>query len=200
MSKIICTDIQRFEGLDFESYKLLPQYNFSFLKNQRAGAPQTVKVTDKIELGRLVDDIRTGGRVDMSHKLYPHAKKIAAYLYSKFGAILDRLTPQVSYTGLMHYNGFVLPVKGRPDFELKKHLIIDLKITHAKNVQGVINFMRYHDQQYVYGKLAQVPEAYLLTYSVPLQEAQIPPVIPIGDYNEFWADKIIKFGTVSISD
>jgi hypothetical protein len=195
MSKITCTNIQRLESLDFENYKLLPQYNFSYLKMQRAGVAQQIKVTDKIILGKLVDDIRTNGNVDMSHKLYPHAKQIAAYLYDNFGNVLDYLTPQVSYTGTMEYNGFTLPVKGRPDFELKKRLIIDLKITHAKNVEGVIKYMRYHDQLYGYGKLAQVPEAYILSYSVPLKQAKIYPVIPITDYNEFWADKIIKFGT-----
>jgi len=194
MNTITCTNIQRLIGLDFESYKLLPQYNFSFLKNERAGIAKSITITDKIILGKLVDDILTGGKVDMLNKLYPHAKKIAAYLTEKFGNIMQHLVPQVSYTGVMQYNGFELAVKGRPDFELKKWGIIDLKITHAKDVAGVIKFMRYVDQQFNYAKLAQVQNAYILSYSVPLQKAELHPLV-IGDYNEFWADKIIKFGT-----
>lgn len=193
---ITCHNIQRYTGMDFETYKLLPQYNFSFLKGERAGIAKQIQVTDKIILGSLVDGILTGGKVDMLHKLYPHAKKIAAYLNQKFFTIIPYLNAQVSFTGELHYNGFVLPVKGRPDFELQKSMIIDLKVTHAKDVQGVINYMRYEDQQFVYAKLAQVDQAYLLPYSVPLQKAEIIPV-PINNNNEFWIDKIIKFGTAA---
>lgn len=193
---ITCHNIQRYTGMDFETYKLLPQYNFSFLKGERAGIAKQIQVTDKIILGSLVDGILTGGKIDMLHKLYPHAKKIAAYLSDKFSNIIPYLNAQVSFTGELHYNGFVLPVKGRPDFELQKSMIIDLKVTHAKDVQGVINYMRYEDQQFVYAKLAQVDQAYLLPYSVPLQKAEIIPV-PINNNNEFWIDKIIKFGTAA---
>jgi hypothetical protein len=196
MEKIYCKNIQRLDGLDFESYKILPQLNFSYLKNQRAGVAKQISQTPKIVLGKLVDDILTGGKVDMLNKLYPHAKKIAHFLQDKFGHVLPFLAKQVSFTGELHYNGIALPVKGRPDFELLKSLIIDLKVTHAKDVRGVINYMRYEDQQWVYAKLAQVKEAYILSYSVPLQKADIIP-LQINDYNEFWADKILKFGKLS---
>lgn len=190
---ITCKNIIRLPGLDFESYKLLPQYNFSYLKSERAGIAKPVTETPKIILGKLVDDILTDGKPDMLHKLYPHAKKIAAFLDEKFGHVLPFLAKQVSFTGELYYNGFVLPVKGRPDFELLKSLIIDLKVTSARNYQGVIDYMRYNDQQWLYAKLAQAKESYLLPYSIPLQQADFIPV-PLPDYNEFWADKIIKFG------
>lgn len=193
---ITCTNIQRYTGMDFETYKLLPQYNFSYLKQERAGIARQIQVTDKIVLGSLVDAILTGGRVNMLDKMYPHAKKIAAYLLEKFGHIIPHLNAQVSFTGELHYKGFVLPVKGRPDFELIKTLIIDLKVTHAKDVDAVNNFMRYADQQFVYAKLAQVTEAYLLSYSVPMQKAVIKPVV-LDNNNPFWIEKIIKFGTAA---
>lgn len=190
---ITCKNIRRLPGLDFEAYKLLPQFNFSYLKTQRAGIAKPIEETPKIVLGRLVDDIQTGGKPDMLHKLYPHAKKISAFLDEKFGHILPHLAKQVSFTGELHYNGFMLPVKGRPDFELSKTLIIDLKVTHARNVDGVIDYMRYVDQQWGYAKLAQAADAYILAYSIPLQDIVFRP-LQIGDYNEFWADKILKFG------
>jgi hypothetical protein len=191
---ITAKNIQCFQGLDFESYKLLPQYNFSFLKNEQAGVAKAVKVTDKMILGSLVDAIRTGGKIDMAHKLYPHAKKIAAFLYNKFGSVLDAMQPQPSFTGELHYGQFKLPTKGRPDFLLPKKLIVDLKVMHGRDVRGTINYMRYHDQLFGYAKLAQVDEAYILAYSIPLQTAVFEPV-PVGPTNGFWIDKIIKFGT-----
>lgn len=193
MQVINCVNIRRLEGLDFESYKLLPQFNFSFLKGERAGIAKQIHETPKIILGRLVDDILTDGKPDMLNKLYPHAKKIAAFLIDKFGHIMPFLAKQVSFTGELHYNGMMLPVKGRPDFELLKSLTIDLKVTHAKDVMGVINYMRYQEQQWLYAKLAQARDAYLLPYSVPLQSARILQ-LTVGDYNDFWADKILKFG------
>lgn len=189
-------NIQRFDGMDFETYKLLPQYNFSFLKRQRAGVATEVKRTDKIILGSLVDAILTGGEIDMRDKLYPHAKKIAAYLQAHYGSILPHVSAQVSFTGIFSYRGLILPVKGRPDFELKRRLIIDLKVSHAKDAYGTIKFMGYNDQQWGYAKLAGVKEAYILTYSVPLQKAEMITV-PLGDDNDFWIDKIIKFGTAA---
>lgn len=190
---ITVSDIQRFDGLDFANYQALPHYNFSFLKREKFGIAQSVQVTDKMILGTLVDAIRTGGKVDMSHKLYPHAKKIAAFLYAKFPAILDALVPQVSFTGNMLYSGFRLPVKGRPDYLLPKKLIIDLKIMHGRDIPSTISYMRYEDQQFGYAKLAQVSQAYILAYSVPLQDAKFYP-LQINDSNPFWIEKIIKFG------
>lgn len=191
---INCSNIKRYDGLDFESYKLLPQYNFSFLRTQRSGIASPVRETDKIILGRLVDDVLTDGKPDMLHKLYPSAKAIAAHLQQDFARILPHLKRQPSFTGELHYGGFMLPVKGRPDFDLPRMLTIDLKVSSATNVQGVIEYMKYNDQQWLYAKLAQAKEAYLLTYIRPLKKSQLKPV-PLPDYNEFWADKILKFGT-----
>lgn len=145
-----------------------------------------------MQLGTLVDEIRTGGSPDMRHELYPAAKKIAHYLIEKF-PFLDRLVPQVSYTGVFTYEGFSIPVKGRPDYELPRQATIDLKVTHAKDVDGVHKFMGYENQQFGYARLAQVPLAYILTYCVPLKQASLK-CLRIGDTNRFWVEKILKFG------
>lgn len=193
---ITCHNVQRFENMDFESYKLLPQHNFSFLKRQRAGIATEIKRTDKIVLGTLVDSILTGGQIDMLDKLYPAAKEIAAYLKANFGSILPYLAKQVSFTGEFRYNGFVLPVKGRPDFELKKRLIIDLKVSHSKDTEATSKFLGYPDQQYGYAKLAGVSESYILTYIKPLKKAEMK-IVALNDQNSFWIDKILMHGKAS---
>lgn len=122
---IHCKDITRIPNLSFDSYKLLPQYNYSFLKNEKSGYTSQITATPKMILGILVDGILCDGEVDIANKLYPAAKHIAGVLKSEFGWLLDSVEKQMSYTGTMilRKNGieFGLPIKGRPDFELKKN-------------------------------------------------------------------------------
>ena len=193
MQEIICKNIKRIEAIDFEDYKRVERFNFSFLKRERAGIATDLPMTDKIMLGSLVDALLTGGYIDMSHKMYRHAKKIAAYIKSKFGALLPHLNKQVTYIGEMHYNGFILPVKGRLDWELPKRMVIDLKVTSATDIPALIEHMKYKDQQFCYYSLAQVPESYILAYSTVTEMAEVHP-LQVTKFNEFWADKIVRFG------
>lgn len=194
---ITCTNIQRIEKLDFSSYLLLPQYSHSFLKNERSGFNQYKSTTTKMQLGSLVDAILTNGEVNMADKLYPAAKKIAAFLKSEFGWALGRLRKQVSYTAIMRYDAgraiFELPVKGRPDFEEPKEFIIDLKVTDEIDVDSAAKFLGYGNQQFGYAKQAECKLAYLLFYRKKKNDVKIKR-IQIGDTNVFWEEKIIKFG------
>src|ERR1700749_3725228 len=130
---ITCHSVQRITSLAFDSYLLLPQYSHSYLKNERLGFSQYKTTTLKMRLGSMVDALLTGGPVNMLDKLYPIARLIAAQLRYELGGLLDKLEKQVSYTGMMRYDAgkaiFELPVKGRPDFELRGELIVDLKVT-----------------------------------------------------------------------
>lgn len=197
---ITCYNVQRIINLDFNSYLLLPQYSHSYLKNEKHGFNQYKSTTLKMELGSLVDALLTDGPVDMLHKLYPAAKRIAAQLRYEMGGVLDNLHKQVSYTGTMRYDAgkvmFELPIKGRPDFELPGELIVDLKVTNEtkQNVDATIKYFGYPNQQFGYGKLSGVTTALLLIYTTKTNEVLPMRRIPIGDTNRFWEEKIIKFG------
>jgi hypothetical protein len=197
---ITARNIQRIINLDFNSYLLLPQYSHSFLKNEKHGFNQFKTTTTKMQLGSLVDAIRTSGPVDMRHPLYPIAKVIAAHLKAELGWALDKLQKQVSYTGVMRYDAgkaiFELPVKGRPDFELPGELIVDLKVTGESKhkVDGMIKFMGYPNQQFGYAKLGGVKTALLLIYTTKTNEILPLKRITIGETNSFWEEKILKFG------
>lgn len=193
---ITCKNISRILQQPFDAYKQVQRFNFSYLKRERAGITTDLAMTDKIMLGTLVDAILTGGFIDMGHKMYRHAKRIAAYIKANFSAIIPHLSNQVTYTGEMHYNGFVLPVKGRLDWELPKRMVIDLKVTSVADIPALIEHMKYKDQQFCYYSLAQVPESYILAYSTKLERAQVIQ-LEVTKYNEFWAEKIIRFGTAA---
>lgn len=192
---ITCANRIRLINLDFENYKLLPQYSFSFLKRERAGIAQPIITTKKMQLGTLVDNILTSGPVDMAHELFTAAQSIAYKLSKEFNWLLPHIEKQVSYTGELIYDNFVLPVKGRPDFDLFNRLIIDLKICHSKNWKSVVDFMDYKSQQYNYSKLANVQQAYLMIYCKPQKETIIHELDVTGN-NSFWQEKIIKFGSL----
>lgn len=197
---ITCRNVQRLTNLDFDKYLLLPQYSHSYLKNEKQGFNQFKTATLKMQLGSLVDGIRTGGAVDMRHQLYPTARKIAAVLKAELGWALDNLNKQVSYTGIMRYDAskaiFELPIKGRPDFELPGELIVDLKVTNEakEKVDATIQYFGYPNQQFGYGKLSGVKTALLLIYTTKTNEILPMRRIPIGDTSRWWEDKIIKFG------
>lgn len=199
---ITCTHIQRIENLDFGKYLQLPQYSHSYLKAEKHGFISQREFTAKMQLGSLVDAIRTRGEVDMLHTLYPAAKKIAAQLHAEFGWALDKLQKQISYTGTMCYHAgkiiFELPVKGRPDFELPGQLIIDLKVTSEpkEKIDRLSHFFGYPNQQFCYGKLSACTDAFLLFYTTKTNEVLTPRHIRIGDSNAFWQEKILKFGKV----
>jgi hypothetical protein len=195
---ITCFNVNRIVDLQFNNYLLLPQYSHSYLKNERQGFSQNPTITVKMRLGSLVDGLLTGSEVDMADKLYPIAKNIAAKLSAEFGWAIKRLYKQVSYTGIMRYDAgrsiiFDLPVKTRPDFEEPKTFIIDLKVTDETDVDKAINFLGYKNQMFGYGKMAGCPVAYLLMYRRKMRDTVIRK-ITIGDHNEFWKEKIIKFG------
>lgn len=191
------SDVQRLLGMSFHSYLLTPGNSFSFLKNEINGIALPIKETDKVKLGKMVDAIITGGEIDISDKMFPHAKEIAYFLRKNFGYCIDNMDKQVSYSGTFEYKGFFMRVKGRPDFELKNQLIVDLKITGTRNVDSVIKFMRYEDQLFGYGKLAGVKKSYILIYSTVTKTCKLV-YIPVGDTNPFWCEKILKFGKIAV--
>lgn len=192
--------IQQHLNLPFDQYLKLPGYSTSFLKREVNGVTPDFVKTDKMFRGSLVDAILTSpSEVDMSSKLYPVARDISNTIRGQFGDMFKQMLPQVSYTGTASYGGFSMLVKGRLDFELPKLAVIDLKITETKNIKALIKHMGYDNQMFLYCKFIGVTKAYLIFYCVPLKKCIIE-YIDCSQPNNWWQERIIKFGQVNINN
>lgn len=199
---ITVSEIIKYDNMSFDDYQRLEGKSFSFLKRERDGVAPPIKSTTKMQLGTITDTLLTGvGVVDISHEMYPIAKEIAHCIRQKFGSFLSTLEAQVSYSATFEHRGFKLRVKGRPDFFRFKQFIIDLKVCNSSNVDSVIDFLRYPDQQFGYGRMAEVPDAYLLIYrnvkKIPVNDRICIRHIPIAEGNLFWENKILEHGSVT---
>ena len=189
--------IQQHTITDFQKYLAIPGYSFSFLKREQNGESPEFILTDKIELGKLVDDILTRGHRDYAHRLYPIAQDIAMFINGKWPQVIQSCDKQVAYTGTAEMNGFTMDVKGILDFLFPGFFVLDLKVTAAKlkDIPALIQYMGYDNQLWNYGKLANVNKAYLLFYSTTSKCCCVHG-FRIGSRNEFWEGKILKFGRV----
>lgn len=195
---ITYSKIKRYDDLLFADYLKLEGYSHSFLKSERNGIADEFIETDNSMIGKLVDGILTEpNTVDMSHRLYPSAKEAAAALRKRFGTILPAFQTQVSFTAEASYMGFTMKTKGRLDFLLPGHAVLDLKWTKGKNIDALIDFMGYKNQNWHYSKLANVHQSHWMIYSDALKDCVFRSHDCSSDMNDFWADKIIKFGTVN---
>lgn len=191
-------NIQRYTGLPFADYLQLPGYSHHYLKNEVNGTVKAVETTNKMRLGSLVDGILSNDTVDMGETLYPAARDIARKMRAEFGSTLSAFAKQVSYTGEFEYAGFKLPVRGRPDAELPAVLILDYKVTHVADLATMLRWAKYENQQFCYGKLAGVRQRYLMVYQVTHKRTHFIP-LPDSDSNEFYEEKILKFGKYAIA-
>ena len=190
------TNIKRHDNLPWEEYLLLPGYSNSFLKSERNGLSSYMEETDKMRLGKLVDAIITGGSVNMSSEMYPIARDIASKITGTFGTMITRFDKQVAFSATANYGGFSMPVRGLLDFLLPKTAVIDLKVIHGKSIEPTVSHFGYDNQLWHYGKLAGVTKGYLMVYSVPLKKTTLINMDISNQRNEFFEDKILKFGTV----
>ena len=173
----------------------MPGYSQSFLKSERNGISPEIEITNNIRLGKLVDGILTEpATVNMSDELYPAAKEVVYHIKKFFGFALPYFKTQVSFTADANFNGFTLKTKSRLDFLLEKQMVLDLKVTMSKDFKGIIDWMGYNNQVWHYSKSAGVPKGFLLMHSVPLKKTELFAVPGIGSSNQFWENKIIKFG------
>lgn len=193
-------NIRRYDNLEFSKYTELRGYSHSFLKTEVFGNTPEFKETDKVIVGRLVDSILTDpGKADMLHLLYPIARSIAQKIKTAFGVFIKRFETQISYTAEMVFEAHVLHTTGRIDFLLPGHAVIDLKVTHAKDVHGLIKFMGYENQLWNYANLAGVKKKYIMIHSVPLKETFMIDLGIVSPRSEFWEAKILKFGLPAIA-
>lgn len=194
---ITFSNIRKHTAIDFADYLAFQGYSHSFLKSNVCGIPVHVEETTNMRMGSQVDAILTDTRhANMADPVYPHAKAIASDIQRMFGDMLGMMEKQVSYTAELEMQGFVLPVKGRLDYLLPGHFVLDLKVTRSKDVDAIIRYMNYLNQVWVYAGMAGVTKAYLLMYSVPLKHIELRQIDVTGD-NAWWADKIRTFGRVA---
>src|SRR4051812_4975343 len=193
---ITYNNIKKYERLDWIEYLRLAAFSHSFLKQERSGIVADLNITENIRIGKLVDAILTDpAHADITDPLYPVAREIAYYIEKQFGKLIKHFESQVSYSALMQYNGFTMITKGRLDWLLKDIAVIDLKITKSRNIRSVIEYMGYKNQVYHYARLAEVPKGYLMVHSIPLRKTELIKIDCSGNENQFWAEKIIHFGT-----
>lgn len=193
---ITISSVQQYLNVPFEDYQKLPGLSTSFLKSEKNGIKPEFIMTDKVRVGSLVDAILTEpAKADMGSELYPYAKKIAYKIKEDFGDMIPSFLAQVSYTGYLHYGEFNLPVRGRLDYAFPKFAVIDLKVTYAKDIEALIKFMHYEEQMNLYCKFLGVTNAYLFVYCVPTGKCSVHH-IDCSVHSEWWAEKIINFGSV----
>jgi hypothetical protein len=195
---ISVSNIVRIEGIPFQEYLQLPGYSHSFLKREVNGVAPDLETTDNMRLGSLVDAILTEPeKADMSSHLYEAARAIAYEVKTKFAAALKLFLKQLSFTADMEMSGFIMPVKGRLDFLLPGHAVIDLKVTKMKDIPALIEHMGYKNQLWHYCQMAQVKVAYLMIYCVPTKKVYLIKLDCSSNTNFFWEEKILKFGKVA---
>ncbi|MEY4767706.1 MAG: hypothetical protein RL637_345 [Pseudomonadota bacterium] len=190
------SEITRYQSDDFGAYLKAPGYSHSYLKQEINGILPEFNVTENVRIGKIVDAIITGEPVNMSDELYPYCRDIAGAIKANYGSLIDAFEKQVNYMGKAEYNRFTMPVKGRLDFLLPKNAAIDLKVTKSKDIKSLIKYMGYENQLWNYCKLAGVKKAFLMVYSIPLKKTQLIQLDCSNTYNEFWAEKILKFGKI----
>lgn len=202
---ITYTAQQIYYNMPFDEYRAMASthYSFSFLKREINGVSPYFKSTLKVELGKLVDAILTDqSELDIFHPLFNQAHEIAAFIRDRFGAFLYQLQTQISITGIANYQPspsssmWQLSVMGRLDYLFPKIGVIDLKVTAEKDVHALIKHMRYEDQVWHYSKLAGEKMGYILIYSTATKKCVLIGPLLTFDGNNFWREKILKFGSV----
>lgn len=189
------SNIKRFDNIPFEDYLKTPGYSYSFLKREINGSIPEFKMSDKVELGSLVDAILTQpDKIDIYSPQLKIAEKIADCLMVNFGSYIQHFESQVSMTCDMEYSGLKMPFRGRLDWGLKDIAVIDLKVTSSTNFRSVINHMGYDNQLFGYCGAYGVKLGYILIYSSATDKYDLIQMPLNGE--EFWKEKILKFGTV----
>lgn len=197
------------EDITFADYLQLPGVGHSFLKHAKNGIVEDFPVSDKMQLGSIVDAILTEKETHnyFGSPLYAAAVSIAAKIRSDFGKFLPFLKKQVSYTGTAKCSesGFSLAVTGRLDFLLPTIAVIDLKVTDegskrdpVKSLLELIAYMGYDNQLFGYGGMAKVIQYYILIYSKQLKQTylfkRLTEPRPLYECAQWWSGKIQEHG------
>lgn len=195
---ITVSNIVMIEAIPFQEYLQIPALSHSFLKREVNGIAPDLETTDNMRLGSMVDAILTEPeKADMTSHLYEAARAISHEIKTKFGNAIKAFRKQLSFTADFEHQGFTIWVKGRLDFLLMGHAVVDLKVTLSKDVHALIDYMGYRNQLWSYCQMAKVKVAYLMIYSVPNKKVYLIKLDCSNASNPFWEEKILKFGKVA---
>lgn len=182
---VTITDIKYHPGLSFEQYQALPGFSYSTLKKN--GVP-FAGPTAKMGLGTAVHNYL------LEPHLFDHsntrAKKLAIELKKIIGTLLPFMEFEMSVTGSMEHQGFVMPWRGRIDALIRKKIVVDLKATEI-DVRKGIDFFGYQHPMTGYMAGAQTTTGYIIGINTKTQVTQTVPIIPT---HAFWDKKIMEFG------
>lgn len=196
---IIYSNQIKFNNLTFSEYLNKKGYSHSFLKNEHNGIQKEFIITEGIQIGKLTDQILTDpGKANMKSELYPIARNIAKEIRSTF-PFIDHFEKQVAFFGTATCGEFSMPVKGVLDYLLEEICLMDLKVTKSKikDIDALVEHMGYKNQIWHYGKLSKKKQAYLMIYSIPDKKCVLKEYKNDSETNDFWMDKILKYGKVN---
>ena len=176
---------QLFENIPFEDYLKMPGYSYSYLKGSK-NLPDSP--TENMLLGTAVHN----------YLLEPHkfdhtsanAKAIAMALKPMIAPVLPHAKSELSVTGLMLYEGFSMPYKGRVDIAIPGKLVIDIKVTTI-DIRKAIDFFGYHHQVSGYAYAIGATKAFIVAINSRTKKTQ---VVAIHITPDFWQKKIIQNG------
>ncbi len=193
-------------GIQFDNYLESPGFSHSSIKMMRNGVQRDFITTDKVRIGKIVDDILTNPKVNHEdNPLYNIARDIADKMIVEYGSLLKYAKYQSSYFGDMIdlESGLFIHIKGRPDCEFVKKIIIDYKVTDdAKNERDchkLIEFMGYDNQLWNYGKLADADNHFLFIYSRKAKRTftikRLTTNLDRDLAENWWTNKILEHGS-----
>lgn len=186
--------------ISFNDYLAIDAKSNSFFKQNVNGVMPEFTTTEKMALGSMVDTLLTNSTgskiIDHASPLFPQAKRIADKIHKQFGHILDKCEKQVAYTADLHVDSFTLRCKTLIDFVLPNLATIELKVTEAKDVNALIEFMGYDHQCFLERTLASVPKSYLLIHSTTTNlTTMLDRACP--DSQVWLIDKVYEYGVAN---
>jgi len=207
------SNILKLSNIPFEQYLKLDGLSHSTLKSMRNGVLPDFNVTDKVRVGKIVDDIHTAKWTDITHPLYKPARDIASCMESEIGKnVMDKLQYQNSYQSQIDANGLKMLVKGRPDAELGNLAVIDFKVTFQKYIRRkedlipLIKFMGYDNQIGNYANMSDKLKIgikygkFLFIHSVYANKTfffkRLVDELDILMMENWWENKIYEYGTI----
>lgn len=195
------SNITRYKNLPASQYRSLSGRSFSFLKSEVGGISPHFEPTKAMNVGSMVHDILSGHyRGSVVGPEFAQARSFAlAIKNTYFSNGWTLLQFETSYTADMEYRGLTMPTMGRTDCEMPCRFVVDFKITGATTdtaFKALIEHMKYDEQIWHYGNLAQTPARYILPYSTKRKCCLGLVAIPNAPHSKFWEDAIIKFGTI----
>jgi len=190
--------IDKLPATEFDQYLQIKAYSHSFLKAEKGGVLPEFNRTEKVMFGSLVDDLLTSPEeADINAGNYAEAKAAAFLISTTLGpSLLDSSEKQASYTAILEHEGLEMPVKGRLDLLIPGR-VIDIKCTDVseKQLDGLIDYMGYKNQLWLYCGFAGVQSATLIFYLRRAEKCVFKSYeFSTGNYPPFWMDKLLKFG------